>query len=90
MDKQELLEQNTAIRASMADASTLLDRAYGPSGERLERRIARLIQTEQRLRAACDAYIRADKTSNAAEYVRRMSDAKQLIYTAVSLPSEAE
>ena len=52
MDKQELLEQNTAIRAAMADASTLLDRAYGSSGERLELRIARLIKLEARLRTA--------------------------------------
>jgi hypothetical protein len=48
----ELIQQNAAIRASMADASTLLDRTYGSSGERLELRIARLIKIEQKQWAA--------------------------------------
>lgn len=50
MDKQELIEQNAAIRKSMADTSTLLDCAYGSSGERLELRVARLIKVEAQAR----------------------------------------
>lgn len=53
MTNEELIAQNTAIRKSMADTAALLDKAYGPSGERLELRVARLIRIEATLRAAC-------------------------------------
>lgn len=53
MTNEELIAQNTAIRKSMADTAVLLDKAYGPSGERLELRVARLIRIEERLRGAC-------------------------------------
>lgn len=53
MTNEELIAQNTAIRRSMADTATLLDKAYGSSGERLELRVARLIRIEAKLRAAC-------------------------------------
>lgn len=49
---EELREQNAGLRRSMLDASVLLDRAYRPSGERLELRIAQLIRIEKKLRAA--------------------------------------
>ncbi len=76
MTNDELREQNAAIRAAMADTSALLDRAYGASGERLERRVARLITAEQGVRARlARAVVRAERYRASLEAFAAFGDA---------------